>query len=79
MCLNVNNNSHCIFRKYVHNLVALNCNMRYITICLSENQIIPIQRSISLACLAVFLERISARCGHKGEKQELNQGNSWLQ
>lgn len=78
MCLNINNN-HCIFREYVHNLVELLCNMKHIAICLSmKMKIIPIQRSISLAFLAVLSERISARCGHKGEKQELNQGNSWL-
>lgn len=78
MYLNTNNN-HCIFREYVSKLVELNCNMKHIVIGLSmKMKKIPIQRSISLAFLAVFLERISARCGHKREKQELNQGNSWL-
>lgn len=78
MCLNINNN-HCIFREDVYNLVELNCNMKHKAICLSmKMKKIPIQRSISLAFLAVLLKRISARCGHKGEKQKLNQGNSWL-
>ena len=78
MCLNINNNHH-IFREDAYNLVELNCNMKHTAICLSmKMKKIPIQRSISLAFLAVLLERISARCEHKAEKQKLNQGNSWL-